>query len=44
MLRHHRAVGSDVPARLLYASRTREDLIYPEELGGFDTTISGRDR
>ena len=28
MLRHHRAVASDVPARLLYSARTRDDLIY----------------
>ena len=34
MLRHHRAVASDVPARLLYSARTRDDLIYREELGG----------
>ena len=40
MLRHHRAVASDVPARLLYSARTREDLIYREELGGFDTAIT----
>jgi ferredoxin-NADP reductase len=40
MLRHHRAVGSDVPARLLYSARTRDDLIYREELAGFDTTIT----
>ena len=40
MLRHHRAVASDVPARLLYSARTRDDLIYREELGGFDTTIT----
>jgi ferredoxin-NADP reductase len=40
MLRHHHAVGSDVPARLLYSSRTREDLIYREELAGFDATIT----
>ena len=40
MLRHHRAVASDVPARLLYSVRTRDDLIYPEELPEFDTTIT----
>jgi ferredoxin-NADP reductase len=40
MLRHHHAVGSDVPARLLYSARTRDDLIYREELGGFDTAIT----
>jgi ferredoxin-NADP reductase len=40
MLRHHRAVGSDVPARLLYSARTRDDLIYREELGGYDTVVT----
>jgi ferredoxin-NADP reductase len=40
MLRHHRASGSGVPARLLYSARTRDDLIYREELGGFDTAIT----
>ena len=32
MLRHHRAIGSEVPVRLLYSARTRADLIYREEL------------
>jgi ferredoxin-NADP reductase len=40
MLRHHRATGSEVPARLLYSARTREDLIYAEELDGFDAAIT----
>jgi ferredoxin-NADP reductase len=40
ILRHHRAVGSDVPVRLLYSARTRGDLIYREELEGFDTRIT----
>jgi ferredoxin-NADP reductase len=40
MLRHHRAVGSDVPARLLYSARTRDDLIYREELDGYDTVVT----
>jgi ferredoxin-NADP reductase len=40
MLRHHRAVGSDVPARLLYSARTRDDLIYREELSGYDTVVT----
>jgi ferredoxin-NADP reductase len=40
MLRYHRAVGSDLPARLLYSARTQADLIYPRELAGFDTTIT----
>src|ERR1700681_525987 len=32
MLRHRAAVGSTVPTRLLYSSRTFEDLIYRDEL------------
>jgi ferredoxin-NADP reductase len=28
MLRHHRATGSTVPVRLLYSSRSPEDVIY----------------
>jgi len=32
MLRHRAAVGSSVPARLLYSSRTPEDVIYAAEL------------
>jgi ferredoxin-NADP reductase len=40
MLRYHRAVGSDLPARLLYSARTQADLIYQRELSGFDTTIT----
>jgi ferredoxin-NADP reductase len=33
MLRHRRAAGSDVPAKLLYSSRTLDDVIYRDELG-----------
>ena len=33
MLRHRRAAGSDVPARLLHSARTHEDVIYRGELG-----------
>jgi ferredoxin-NADP reductase len=40
MLRYHRAVESDLPARLLYSARTQADLIYPQELAGFETTIT----
>jgi ferredoxin-NADP reductase len=40
MLRHHRAIASEVPARLLYSARTRDDLIYREELADFDTAIT----
>ena len=32
MLRHHRAVGSEVPVRLLYSARSLEDVIYRDEL------------
>jgi len=32
MLRHRRAVGSNVPAKLLYSSRTLADVIYRTEL------------
>jgi ferredoxin-NADP reductase len=32
MLRHHRAVGSSVPVRLLYSARTQDDVIYRGEL------------
>lgn len=32
MLRHRAAVGSKTPARLLYSSRTPEDVIYSDEL------------
>jgi ferredoxin-NADP reductase len=40
MLRHHRAISSDVPARLLYSARTRADLIYRGELADYDATIT----
>jgi ferredoxin-NADP reductase len=32
MLRHRKAAGSTVPVRLLYSSRTAEDIIYRDEL------------
>ena len=32
MIRHREAVGSDVPTRLLYSSRSFEEIIYREEL------------
>jgi ferredoxin-NADP reductase len=32
MIRHRAAVGSGVPARLLYSSRSYEEIIYREEL------------
>ena len=33
MLRHHVAIGSTVPVRMLYSARSMEDVIYREELG-----------
>ena len=39
MLRHRRAAGSDVPARLLYSSRTLADVIYRAELDELDTEV-----
>ena len=32
MIRHRTAVGSNIPTRLLYSSRTYEDVIYRDEL------------
>src|SRR5207237_5900947 len=32
MLRHHRAVGSTIPVRLLYSARSLDELIYRDEL------------
>ena len=32
MIRHRRAAGSSIPARLLYSSRTYEEVIYRDEL------------
>src|SRR3954447_9369797 len=32
MLRHRAAIGSDIPARLLYSSRAYDDIIYRDEL------------
>ena len=40
MLRHHAAVGSDVPARVLVSARTLDDVIYREELEAFDTHVT----
>ena len=36
MLRHRRLSGSEVPARLLYSSRTLADIIYREELAAVE--------
>src|SRR5207253_5201858 len=40
ILRHHRAIASETPVRLLYSARTRADLIYRAELEGHDTIIT----
>ena len=40
MLRHHRAAGSEIPARLLYSARMQADLLYRAELEGFDTVVT----
>ena len=37
MLRHRAAVGAKVPVRLLYSSRTYDDVIYREELASLAT-------
>jgi ferredoxin-NADP reductase len=39
MIRHRAAVGSDIPCRLLYSSRSYEEIIYREEL----ETLASRD-
>ena len=39
MLRHRRAVGSTVPAKLLYSSRAFEDVIYRDELDGVGAEV-----
>jgi ferredoxin-NADP reductase len=41
MLRHRHAVGSLLPARLLYSSRTYEDIIYRDELDRLEKDGSG---
>lgn len=37
ILRHHQRSGSHVPARLLYSSRTLDDVIYRAELGQYQS-------
>jgi ferredoxin-NADP reductase len=39
MIRHRQRSGGDVPVRLLYSSRTLEDVIYREELDGLGDAI-----
>jgi ferredoxin-NADP reductase len=41
MIRHRSAVGSKTPARLLYSSRTAEDIIYKEELDRLASSSGG---
>jgi ferredoxin-NADP reductase len=41
MIRHRRAVGSTVPTRLLYSSRSQEEAIYREELQGLTSRDAG---
>jgi ferredoxin-NADP reductase len=41
MIRHRAAVGSTVPTRLLYSSRTFEDIIYRSELEQFNALGDG---
>jgi ferredoxin-NADP reductase len=43
MIRHRRAVGSQVPVRLLFSSRTYEDIIYRQELEELHKAHSGLD-
>jgi ferredoxin-NADP reductase len=40
MLRHRAAVGSTVPARLLYSARSLDDVIYRDELDSFDAVYT----
>ncbi len=40
MLRHRAAAAPAVPARLLYSARSLDDVIYREELGGFDVVYT----
>ena len=39
-LRHHRAIASEIPVRLLYSARTLGDLIYRDELADYDAVIT----
>jgi ferredoxin-NADP reductase len=43
MLRHRQGVGSDVPTRLVYSSRTLADVIYREELDALAARRDGLD-
>ena len=39
MIRHHQAAGSEVPVRLLFSSRSYEEIIFREELETLDTEM-----
>ena len=39
MLRHHLATGTEVPVRLLYSSRSLDEVIYREELLGLGEAV-----
>jgi len=41
IIRHRAAAGSKVPARLLYSSRTADDIIYKEELDRIASSSGG---
>src|SRR5207249_11282488 len=41
MIRHRAAAGSSVPTRMLYSSRTPEDLIYGQELDSLSASNNG---
>ena len=41
MIRHRAAIGSSTPTRLLYSSRTLEDVIYRDELDGLAARKDG---
>jgi len=43
MLRYRHGIGSDVPARLVYSSRTLKDVIYREELDALAARRDGLD-
>lgn len=43
MVRHRIAAGSDVPVKLLYSTRSPEDVIYRQELEGFAARNDGLD-
>ena len=40
MLRHHTAIGSDAPMRLIYSARTLEDVLYRDELAARDVVVT----